>query len=398
MNWNLCESPFTALDKLKIAAFLFREPIWTAGSWVRKYEQMWETKFGANHAIMVSSGSTANELIALRRKWELQQAGEWPRRNKVIFPVNTWISSVSVWIHAGFEPVFVDVSSVNLNVTSETLEATFAADISKSIGTVFYTALLGYFNDLEHCKSVTESFGARFMMDNCEASFSRYKDSTDAVYDKSRSILTLATCSTSIYFSHFATSGTEGGLIFTQNVDEADWFRMMRNHGMTRGMDAKYRNPNVNPDFDFHFMGSNYRSSNLQAYMATLDFERAYRFSARRSEILDTFTLTLDPSKYQRFGAGSGLGYAFCVPLAIPILCHTKEQRIKVEAYLRSNDIGVRPLIGGCLLEHTAFKGYGNSSDFPVAKWSHECGLYLGLHARVTPDMAEELAETLNSL
>lgn len=396
MHWPLCSSPFILFDKLKIATFLFREPIWTAGTWVRRYEQMWEKRFGVNHAVMVSSGSTANELIALRRKWELQQAGEWPRRNRVVVPVNTWVSSITPFIHVGFEPVFVDVDKANLNVTPETLERTLAVD--PTIGTVFYTALLGYFNDIERCQAVCRFHGARFLMDNCEASFSGYHAAVDAEYAPPRSLLSLTTCSTSVYYSHLTTSGTEGGLIFTQDLDEADWFRMMRNHGMTRGMPDRYKNPKVNPDFDFYLMGSNYRSSNLQAYMASLDFKRAYQFSKKRQEIIGAFTTSLDPTKYQWFGAGTGLDYAFCVPLALPILCHTKEQRIKAEAYLRENGVGVRPLIGGCLLEHTAFKGYGNSEAFPVAKWSHDCAIYIGLHKGVTVEMADKLAEELNGV
>ena len=112
-NWPLAISSFTFWDKLRIGWFLLTEPIWTYGAWVKRYEDLWVRQFGVKHAVMVSSGSTANELIALRRKWELECAGEWPRRNKVVFPVNTWISSVSVWINLGFEPVFVDVEAVS---------------------------------------------------------------------------------------------------------------------------------------------------------------------------------------------------------------------------------------------------------------------------------------------
>jgi len=397
MKWPLCNSPFTALDKLKISTFLFREPIWTAGEWVKRYERMWVRQFGVNHAVMVSSGSTANELIALRRKWELQQAGEWPRRNKVVFAVNSWISNCSVWINFGFDPVFVDVSPDNLNVTPETLNATLAAN--EGIGTVFYTALLGFHNEIETCKKVTEHYGARFLMDNCEASFSGYHSVQDEECAGPRSLLSLTTCSTSIYFSHFSSSGTEGGLIFTQNDEEADWYRMMRNHGMTRGMPEHYKNPVVNPDFDFYLMGSNYRSSNLQAYMASLDFERAYAFSEKRQDIMGAFYSTIDPDKYAIFGAEmDARDHSASIPLALPILCHTKEQRVKVEAYLRGRGIGTRPIIGGVLLAHSAFKGYGNPDDFPVAKWSHECGLYCGIHKGVTPEMAEELAEALNEV
>jgi CDP-6-deoxy-D-xylo-4-hexulose-3-dehydrase len=402
-RWPLAISPFTFLDKLRIGWFLLTEPMWTYGAWVKRYEDLWVKQMGVKHAVMVSSGSTANELIALRRKWELEQSGQWPQRNKVVFPVNTWISSVSVWVHLGFEPVFVDVDPGNLNVTAAALGEAFATHgrVSVSpaapegvstIGTVFYTALLGYFNDIELCKALTEHHGARFLMDNCEASFS-YRGAGEGA----ESILSLTTCSTSVFFSHLTTSGTEGGFVFTDNEDEANWYRMMRSHGLTRGMPERYRNPKVAPEFDFYLLGSNYRSSNLQAYMGTLDFTRAYQYSMTdRRATFDAFNDTLDTCKYRRFqtDVGGGIG----VPLALPILCRDREQRLKVEAYLKAQGVLTRPLIAGCLLAHTAFAGYGDIDDYPVAKWSHDSAIYIGLHSEVTADMARALAEELNAL
>lgn len=386
LDWKLATSSFTALDKLKIGLFLFREPMWTYGAWVRRYEEMWEKQFGVKHAIMVSSGSTANELIALRRKWELQQAGEWPRRNKVVCPVNTWISSVSPWINCGFEVVFTDVEESNLNMGSGHLAKAFEDNPDGSIATVFYTALLGWANDLEECRTIAISHDARFLMDNCEASFSSYGEHP--------SILALATCSTSIFFSHFTSSGTEGGLIFTDSKDEAEWYQMARSHGLTRGMPEKYKNPNVHPDFDFYLLGSNYRSSNLQAYMAMLDFERALEFSQQsRRKLFNRLNDGLDHVKYHSFEPAED-----AIPLAAPILCKTKEQRIKAEATLKAHGVMTRPLIGGCLLTHTAFKGYGAIDDFPVAKWSHECGFYTGLNPTVTPRMVDKVVEILNNI
>lgn len=386
-TWPLAVSSFGVVDKLRIAAFLFREPMWTYGEWVKRYEDMWVAKLGVKHAVMVSSGSAANELMALRRKWELQSAGEWPLRNKVVFPVNTWISSVSVWINLGFEPVFVDVSVSNLNATAACVSMVLAEDKKRAIGTVFYTALLGFFNDIDECKAITERHGARFMMDNCEASFSHLHDGS--------SILAFATCSTSIFFSHLTTSGTEGGLIFTGNEAEADWYRMARSHGMTRGMPDKYRNPNVNADFDFYLMGSNYRSSNLQAYMAMLDFDRAYDFSINhRRNLFSLVSDNLNRAVYHRFQPPPhGV-----VPLAIPILCRTKLERIDKEAQLRGMGMMTRPIIGGSLLAHTAFHGYGSVDDYPVAKWSHENGFYIGLNTHITPRKARNIVRILNAL
>lgn len=386
LDWKLATSSFTALDKLKIGLFLFREPMWTYGAWVRRYEEMWEKRFGVKHAIMVSSGSTANELIALRRKWELQKAGEWPRRNKVVCPVNTWISSVSPWINCGFEVVFTDVAESNLNMEAGHLAKAFEKNPDGSIATVFYTALLGWANDLEECRGIAQSHNARFLMDNCEASFSSY--------GALPSILTFTTCSTSIFFSHFTSSGTEGGLIFTDSQEEAEWYRMARSHGLTRGMPEKYKNPNVHPDFDFCLLGSNYRSSNLQAYMAMLDFERALEFSREsRRALFNQLNEGLNRHRYHHFEMAFD-----AIPLAAPILCGTKGERIRAEATLKAHGVMTRPLIGGCLLAHTAFKGHGNMDDFPVAKWSHDCGFYIGLNPTVTPQMVDKVVEILNNI
>lgn len=401
-NWPLCADVFTFWDKVKISKFLFTERIWTYGEWVAKYEEMWNKAIGWGvKSVMVSSGSAANELIALRRKWELEQAGEWPHKNKVIFPVNTWISSVSPWIHAGFEPVFVDVDERNLNVFSWHLDAAFSKDKEHKIGTVFYTALLGFFGDIEECIKVTEQNNAKFLMDNCEASFSELQESDD--WDKFyKPLLAVSTCSTSIFYSHFTTSGTEGGLIFTTSEEEYDWFRMMRSHGLTRGMPEKYKNPNVHPSFDFALLGSNYRSSNLQAFMASLDFDRAKKFSkTKRNWIFESFYYEILSGQdvfewlYQPSVNGSGFRV---VPLALPIIFKTRDLRVKAETFCKLSGIETRPIIGGCLLTHTAFKKYGDTKDFPVAMNAHEKGIYIGINKNVTVDMVFNLVKDLRKL
>lgn len=400
--WPLCADVFTFWDKVKISKFLFTEKMWTYGTHVRAYENMWEDYLSSYSmrtcAIMVSSGSTANELIALRRKWELQKDGRWPYANKVIFPVNTWISSVSPWINVGFEPVFVDVEPHNLNVGSSAIAEAFSKHISGSIGTVFYTALLGFFGDLDACKKVTEENHARFLMDNCEASFSSI-DKTDGWSNWPVPLCSYATSSTSIFYSHFTTSGTEGGLIFTNDHQEAEWFRMARNHGMTRGMPAEYKNPKVNPDFDFYLLGSNYRSSNLQAYMASLDFERGLALSDHRRKVLDVFMRSAIDFKKDSWDGirliHNGNVEGTVVPLAIPIVAESLEKKNKIEGFLKAKGVATRPIIGGNLLRHTAFVGYGSPENYPVADHAHHHGLYIGLHKNVTVDMARELGKEI---
>jgi dTDP-4-amino-4,6-dideoxygalactose transaminase len=399
-NWPLCADVFTFWDKLKISKFLFTEKIWTYGKWVEKYEKMWSDYLGGTHVIMVSSGSAANELIALRRKWELQKSGDWPKKNKVVAPVNTWISSVSPFIHSGYDVVFTDVDPRNLNMTSAHLKEVFAADTNKEIGTVFYTALLGFFGDLEECKRLTEEHGAKFLMDNCESTLSRFQTKEGKIDN----VMNFVTCSTSLFYSHFVVSGTEGGLVICKDYDEACWYRMMRSHGLTRGMPERFKNPNVSPMFDFALLGSNYRSSNLQAFMATLDFDRSINYSVKeRYDIFHNFYAWLDRGKFQDFYQPDHSRSSEVVPLAIPIICKNKITKENVELFCRLNGIETRPIIGGVLVAHNAFKNcksqkFGKPEDYPIANHAHECGLYIGLNKNVTVKMAIDLAQELNKL
>lgn len=405
--WSLNVSTFTFWDKLKIFWWLCTEKIWTAGEWVRRYEKIWEDYTNCPHVIAVSSGSAANELIALRRKWELEKEGSWPKKNKVIFAANTWISNVSPWLNIGFEPIFVDAKTLNLNVSIEDLRDALIKN--KNVGTVFYTTLLGYSDDLLELKKTATKYNAKFLLDNCESSFSWQRTAInygDFGLDESHiSYNNLVTCSTSCYFSHFTTSGTELGLIFTHHDEEADWYRMARNHGMTRGMPEKYWNKNVDRAFDFYLMGSNYRTSNLACYMASLDFERALKFSEeKRIRISNEFYHNLDLNKFEWPQYENTLyENNKMIPLALPIIVSKRANRPdlinKIKDYLISKGVETRPVVGGFLGAHTTFKKYNlNPKNFPRSIWIHNNGIYIGLHHKITLKMARKLAKEISNL
>jgi dTDP-4-amino-4,6-dideoxygalactose transaminase len=388
--WPLAVSNMTFLDKLKIAKFLLTEEQWTQGKHVREYEKRWEKYTGAPHVIMVANGSVANELIALRRKYELEQSGEWPKKNKVVFPVVNWISSISPWVNIGFEPIFMDIG-YNLTSYPKHIEKEIEGK-EQEIAAVFYTSLLGFTGGIEDILTLCNKKGIALLMDNCEASFS--KESFTCYGGESIHISNLVTSSTSLYFSHHTSGNQEGGLIFCQGQEEADWYRMARNHGMTRGMDKKYKNPLVDESFDFYLMGSNYRSTNLLAYMCSLDFDRALKFAYQRNILSRTFTYNLDWEKFEAPHYGCG-GF---VPLSIPIIAKKEGLINIVKGYLKAKGIEYRPIVTGNLLYQTTFKKYGNPKDFQHADYIHHNGIYIGLHTGVTKKMVEQLAKEISKL
>jgi len=393
-TWPLNTNSFNLLDKLKISKFILTDDRWTQGKYVKQYEDLWSDYVGSK-AVMVSSGSTANELIALRTKHELEQLNKWPKKNKVLFPANTWISSVSPWVNFGFEPVFIDINSDFGMCHRE-----FLAYIKKygvtNVAGVFYTTLLGFCPDSlidiqEECKKR----GIFFKLDNCESSFS--KISLDEYED--RNINSLATSSTSFYLSHLTTSGSEGGMIFCDNEEEHQWYLLARSHGMTKSLNSYYdgfvvdgyRNFDVDERFDFSMMGSNYRSSDYAAFPAILDFQNKDRYINHRVEMYALFEDNLrddirtpDPS----------IG----VPFALPIVCESLDLLNNIKFYCNRNGIEYRPVVGGNLLRHTAFKKYGNPEDYPEADFIHKNGIYIGLNQSVTAKMIKKFCRDIDKL
>jgi len=413
-NWPLGHSSMTLLDKLKISKFLLTNDKWTVGPEIEKYEKKWSDYTGCPYVVMVGSGSAANELIALYRKEELKKQGLWKcGENKVLFNVVNWISSVSVFVNFSFKPVFVDVELSNLNPSAEQIQKTLDKD--PEIKTVFYTTLLGQSGNLEEIEKICKERGVTLYLDNCESSFSwaSYGDGLSTKFYK-KHFCNITLSSTSVYASHFTSGMQESGLCFVQDEETYNWLKMARNHGMTRGMPEKYKNFSVDPSFDFCVMGSNYRTTNLIAYMHSLDFDRSLEWSEKyRQKISYLFYSELDSQgcgiydlnetkeKFLNLSSYWFLSHKF-VPLALPIVKnpdYPDEGLIeRVKGYLGAVGVGYRGLVGSNLLYHTAFKGLGNPRDYPNADYLHKNSIYIGLHAGVTPKMAVDLARELNKL
>ena len=402
MNWPLSSDSFSFWDRLKIAAFILnKKNQWTQGALVKKYEQEWSKYTRCPYVVMTASGSASNELIALYAKHQLQKSGQWPHKNKVIFPANTWISSVSVWLNLGFEPVFVDLDKENLCADVGLIEEKLKR--RNDISYVFYTTLLGFSGNLIGLKKLCETYGAKLALDNCESSFSSF----DWYSESNFHFCNFVTASTSLYFSHLTTTGSESGLIFCQNKDEYAFYLMARSHGMTRTLDAysdilgesyisHYKNKDVEPKFDFNVLGSNYRSSDYLAFPGLIDFAKRDKYMIKRKFLYDWFNRGLwESGEFHLLEQTWGT-----VPFVLPIILKDENPLLmtKIKAYLRENSIEYRQIIGGHLLYQTAFKKYLSNESHPVSKHIHANGIYIGLNTRLNKDIVERWARDLSDL
>ena len=374
--------------------FLLSCDRWTQGEKVKEYEKLWEDYTGSK-AVMVSSGSAANELIALKAKSDLIQKGLWTKKNKVLFPANTWISSVSPWVNIGFQPIFVDID-VNLGMSYVDLYDKYSNRMGQEgFAGIFYTTLLGFYPQIVlEIKRFCDEKGLFFYLDNCESSFSSFE-----VGGQIKNINSLTTSSTSFYLSHLTTTGSEGGMVFCEDEEDHKWFLMARNHGMVKSLlpyygqfvTDQYRNWMADERFDFRLMGSNYRSSDLAAFSGILDFENRDNIIIHRTEIYQQFKESI---RKEIQVPEMGLS----VPFSLPIICDDVCLLNNIKFFCHANGIEYRPIVGGNLLRQTAFKGYGKPENFPYADYIHKHGIYIGLNTKTTPKMIENFVKGVEKL
>jgi len=202
MLWKLNTNHFTFWDRLKICGFFLNtKNFWTYGKQVQLFEQKMAEYVGVKYALFVSSGSTANTLLA----YYLDQV---ETKKKIIFPSVTWSTSVTPFIKCGFEPVFVDINLNDLSMDLDQVEKILKED--NDVSTIFITSLLGIAPDIDKLIYLKNKYNVKIMMDNCESTFTKYKG---------RNISSFFTSTTSTYFGHLLQS-VEGGFVFTNDEKE----------------------------------------------------------------------------------------------------------------------------------------------------------------------------------
>jgi CDP-6-deoxy-D-xylo-4-hexulose-3-dehydrase len=388
-NWPLANNNFTFWDRLKVCwFFLNKKNRWTQDKYVRQFERVAAKYTDNEYAVFVSSGSAANQLIAQYRKEQLQKSGDWPRKNKVIVSAVTWQTNVSVWVQLGFEPIFVDVNLDDFCFDYVALENILRS--RKDIAAVFPTAVLGFAPDISKLDVIFERYNVPIYMDCCENSES---------YVNGENLTKFFTSTTSCFVAHQWSNGMEGGFIFTNNEDEYKYFILARAHGLLRNLKQygyeEKGNGLVHPQFDFQVLSSNFRNTEIGAFLGILDSKKWIKHKRIRRKIASAFASRLNSSYlFPAIVNIDNENYPFC----LPIICRNAEQLWKVKNLLLDLGIEYRPFISGNMLRQLPYQQYGNYKDYPNAEFLNNNAVYIGLNYDLTVKQVEDLAQKLNNL
>ena len=243
----------------------------TMGERTEEFENRFASWVGARNAIAVSSCTAALELCL--------RALDLPQGAPVLTPTMTFCGAVNAIVHAGLQPVFVDVDPVSLVATPETVAR--AAHVQPAAMIVQHMA--GYPADVPALAAA--------------AGLSLDQVVEDAAHGLGGSLgnRPIGTLSRATCFSFYATKNLpigEGGAITTGDQVLADRLRALRQHGMTKNAWRRYQ-PGADWRYDVDDLGLKANFTDLQAAIGLGQLDHLRAWQARREELAHRYDMAL---------------------------------------------------------------------------------------------------------
>ena len=172
---------------------------------------------------------------------------------------------------------------------------------------------------------------------------------------------------------------------------------MLRNHGMTRSVPypSAYSNSLVDSRFDFYCLGSNFRGSDINAFIGNLDFAKIESHKEKRIELYYLYHFFLDKEK---FILPEFFPNRKHVPFCFPVIFKDSSKRDLGLKKCAELGIETRPIISGNLLRQTCLKQFDEYQFFKNSELLNNNGFYVGLHTKLKERDIDLLVKTLNEI
>lgn len=384
MFYELASSTWGPEEKAAIATLLQEDRL-TMGPAVRSFEREFAAKFGAKHAVMCNSGSSAN-LVAVAALFHVRDR-PLQRGDEVIVPALSWATTYHPLQQYGLKLRFVDIDLHTLNLDV----AQLAAALTPRTRMVVAVSILGNPAALDVMRRFCDTHGLYLFEDNCESMGATLHGKACGSFGDVNTFST--------FYSHHM-STMEGGLIATDSEEIDHLARAIRNHGWTRDVPAgspifEHRPADMAELYRFILPGYNVRPLEMSGAVGSVQLKKLDAMIAARRENAARFVgYFADDPRFiiqRENGASSWFCFTMILNPAIAI------DRRRVTDALARADIGFRMITGGCFLRHDAIKYYDHDTvgEIVNANLAHDRGFFVGNHPRDLSPQLDRLREVL---
>jgi dTDP-4-amino-4,6-dideoxygalactose transaminase len=384
MNYMLASSTW---DQNEYAAIqrVVESDMFTMGKEVAQYEKDFADFFGAKHALMVSSGSTANLLMIASLFFTKNAKYKLKRGDEVIVPAVSWSTTYFPLQQYGLKVKFVDIDRQTLNMDLDKLEAA----ITDKTRAILSVNLLGNPNDFARMNNIIADRDIFILEDNCESMGA-------TINGKQAGTFGVMGTFSSFFSHHIATM--EGGCVVTDDEELYHILLCIRAHGWTRNLPKFNKVTGEKSDdvfeesFKFVLPGYNVRPLEMSGALGIEQLKKLPSFIGKRRDNAKLFQSLFADHPFieiqKETGASSWFGFSLILNENAPY------SRAELVKKLMDNGIECRPIVTGNFLKNTGvleYFDYEVSGTLEASEYLDEHGLFVGNHQNDIKDNIKAL-------
>ena len=355
--------------------------MYTMGKHVKEFEDKFAETFNSKHAIMVNSGSSANLLMLSLLKWKYKLTGD------IIVPAVGWATTYFPVSQNGFKLNFVDVDPDTWNIDVTKIRQA----ITPNTCAIMPVNLLGNSCDYQEILKICDEHNLLLIEDNCEAMGAKWNDQYNGTIGLAGSF--------SFFFSHHIQT-MEGGMVLTDNKDDADYMRSLRAHGWVRDLpddSSLYKKTGdpFNDNFIFATPGYNVRPLEMSGAIGLEQLKKWPQIMKTRLKNKEHFLSTFSNLSWCRIQKETGTSSWFTFGLVLE--GELKGKRAEVIKILTEAGIQTRPLASRNFLKQPVMRDleYIDNNNYDAANDIHDNGFFVGNGSQ---DVTKGLTEMYNTI
>lgn len=238
----------------------------TQGPKVKEFEKLFADRHKVKHALAVSNCTTALHLALI--------ASGVKEGDEVIVPAFTWVATANAVMFCNATPVFIDIDPVTFNIDVVQIKN----KITSKTKAIIPVHLFGLCADVDFIK---QNFPELKIIEDgaCAAGAS--------LRGKPAGSLGEIGCF-SFHPRKSITTG-EGGMLTTNNDDIAAHLDKLRNHGASISEEQRHQGPKPYILSAFDIVGYNYRMTDLQGALGTVQIKKLDQFIDERQQWADYY-------------------------------------------------------------------------------------------------------------
>ena len=378
---RLVEDTIEEKDIDNLINWLSTYPRLTKGPVTDQLEKKWAKEVGTKYSVFCNSGSSAN-LLMLQVLIEL---GTLRKEDSVVVPGLAWATDLAPVIQLGLNPIICDVNMEDLSVDLEDLERLFASSKPKAL---ILVSVLGLVPNMSRIVDLCSKYDVILLEDACESMASQYNGRTLGTFGKMSSFST--------YFGHHI-STIEGGFVCTDNFEVYEILKAIRSHGWSRDLSVQTREKLKKQwdvsDFDslytFYYSGFNLRSTDLQAYIGLSQIDKLAPTSVIRNKNYKIYQDNIKNDYWTPESRPTNFVSNFAYPIIHP-------NRDKIVQELQENNVEVRPLICGSMVNQPFYKNKFEHRELKNCNIIDKFGMYVPNHPKMIQEDILFVSQIIN--